>query len=419
MFADRYEEVETMVIPLKESEQEVAFENLDSSAHIQKVIDFTRTMKALTWSKRLLSFSGVWPMEIRDSLFVPFLFYGCHYSFLGLLDMIEYIKDFRYVLINIRENMLMLMTLTKFGMCRIKYRSLSRFLTETENDYTVDNYKTKEERLIFMKYNKFSYIFIMMSFPSMTFILLLYYFKTVIPSILMVMTNSSLEYKLPYKIKPLLKPYDAKSYTFGCIHEFFRTIIILSGYIGTDSLLATTGFHLTGQLAILKCRAKNVVNDTDGCREGIRKMILRHHRLIRLADILEDSFNIVIGQHLFGTTLQLCISYYQMLSSLTVLEGIGILSFFMYISLLSGTLFTYCYIGECLIQESTSLCEALYHCNWYELSTIDMKSICICMMRARKPLKLTCVKLCIVSLRTFTEIVKSSMAYLSVLRTFI
>ncbi|KAF7383546.1 hypothetical protein HZH66_012896 [Vespula vulgaris] len=32
----RYEEVETMVVPLKESEQEVAFENLDSLTHVQK-----------------------------------------------------------------------------------------------------------------------------------------------------------------------------------------------------------------------------------------------------------------------------------------------------------------------------------------------------------------------------------------------
>nr|XP_050868552.1 odorant receptor 4-like [Vespula vulgaris] len=374
-------------------------------------------MKAMKWCKRLLGFSGVWPMEIRDSLFLPFLFYGCLYSVLALLDMINYIKDFRYVLSNIRENMVMLMTLMKFGMCRIKYRSLSRFLTETESDYIVDNYKTKEERLIFMKYNKFSYIFIMTAFPSMSFIILLYYFRTVISSILMVMANSTLEYKLPYKIKPLVKPYDAKSYAFGCIHEFLRITMVTSGYIGTDCLLASTGFHLTGQLAILRIRVKDVLNDTDGSRQGIHKLIIRHHRLIRLADILEDSFNIVICQQLLGTTIQICMSSYEVLSSLAVLEGLGIITFAAFLFVLSSTLFTYCYIGECLIEESSSLCEALYYCDWYELSTIDMKSICICMMRARKPLQLTCAKFCVVSLRTFTDIIKTSMAYLSVLRT--
>nr|XP_050868550.1 odorant receptor 13a-like [Vespula vulgaris] len=316
------------------------------------------------------------------------------------------------------ENMLMLMTLTKCGMCRMKYRSLSRFLTETDDDYIVDNYKTKEERMIFTKYNKFSYIFVMTAFPAMTFIIIVYYFRTVVPSILAVMANSSLEYKLPYKIKPLVKPYDAKSYAFGCIYEFFRITMVISGYIGTDCLLASTGFHLTGQLAILKFRVKDVLNDTDGSRRGIHKLIIRHHHLIKLADILEDSFNIVICQQLLGTTIQICISSYQMLTSLAVLEGVGIITFVIYVSILSGTLFTYCYIGECLIEESTNLCDALYHCDWYELSMIDVKSIYICMIRARKPLRLTCAKFCVVSLRTFADIMKTSMAYLSVLRTF-
>lgn len=95
------------------------------------------------------------------------------------------------------------------------------------------------------------------------------------------MANSSLEYKLPYKIKPLLKPYDAKRYAFGCIHESLRILMFISGYVGTDCLLASTGFHLTGQLAILNCRVKYVLNDSDGSLQGIRKMILRHHRLIK------------------------------------------------------------------------------------------------------------------------------------------
>ncbi|KAL2734670.1 odorant receptor 13a-like [Vespula maculifrons] len=233
-----------------------------------------------------------------------------------------------------------------------------------------------------------------------------------------IMANSSLEYKLPYKIKPLVKPYDAKSYAFGCIYEFFRITMVISGYIGTDCLLASTGFHLTGQLAILKFRVKDVLNDTDGSRRGIHKLIIRHHHLIKLADILEDSFNIVICQQLLGTTIQICISSYQMLTSLAVLEGVGIITFVIYVSILSGTLFTYCYIGECLIEESTNLCDALYHCDWYELSMIDVKSIYICMIRARKPLRLTCAKFCVVSLRTFADIMKTSMAYLSVLRTF-
>ncbi|KAL2741537.1 odorant receptor 13a-like [Vespula squamosa] len=76
-----------------------------------------------------------------------------------------------------------------------------------------------------------------------------------------IMVNFSIEYKLPYKIKPLLKPYDTKSYAFGCIYQFFGKTVVLSDYVGTDCLLAYTGFHLTGQLAILKCRVKEFLKN--------------------------------------------------------------------------------------------------------------------------------------------------------------
>ncbi|KAL2731736.1 odorant receptor 13a-like [Vespula squamosa] len=54
-------------------------------------------------------------------------------------------------------------------------------------------------------------------------------------------------------------------------------------------------------------------------------------------------------------------------------------------------------------QYSTNLCDAIYHCDWYELSMINLKFLCICMVRAREPLQLTCAKFCVVSLCTFTE----------------
>ncbi|KAL2729685.1 odorant receptor 13a-like [Vespula squamosa] len=152
--------------------------------------------------------------------------------------------------------------------------------------------------------------------------------------------------------------------------------MIISGYLGIHCFFASIGFRLIGQLAILKCKVKNVFNNTDGPHQGIRKIILGHHRLIRLADLFEDSFNIVIGQHLFRTTILLCIPRYRMLSSLAVIETEGIITF---------------------------SCDELYFCDWCELPTMDMKSIWICMMRCSKHLRLTCAKFCILSVRTFID----------------
>ncbi|XP_043685148.1 uncharacterized protein LOC122637210 [Vespula pensylvanica] len=315
-----------------------------------KVIDFSNTLRAMTFSKRLLCLSGIWPLEIRDSLFISFIVYGLVFNILALLDMIKYIKNFGYILANVMEYMVIIMALTKLIMLRIKYRSLSQFLIETKADYTADNYTNDEERLIFFKYNKLSYRFIIILFPWATFLTLSYYLKAIIPNILMVRANSSSEYKLSAQIK-LLEPTDAKRYALDCLFELIRVIMIISDYLGADALLISIGFHLTGQLAILKYRVRCSLNDTHGSRQRIRKIILGHHRLIRLADLLEDSFNIIIGQHLFGTTILLCVSSYRMLTSLALIETTGIITFVVFALLLMCKLFFYCYVGESLLEE--------------------------------------------------------------------
>ncbi|KAL2734649.1 odorant receptor 13a-like [Vespula maculifrons] len=77
-----------------------------------------------------------------------------------------------------------------------------------------------------------------------------------------VIANSSLEYKLSYKIKP----HDGKNYTLGCIHEFLHMTMVVSGYTETNCFLSYTIFHLTGGSAILTYRVKDVLNDFDGSR---------------------------------------------------------------------------------------------------------------------------------------------------------
>ncbi|KAL2729673.1 odorant receptor 13a-like [Vespula squamosa] len=88
----------------------------------------------------------------------------------------------------------------------------------------------------------------------------------------------------------------------------------------------------------------------------------------RLADTSEDSFNIVTCLHM----------------SLARSEKVYIFTFLIYFCLLLCTLYSYCYVGQCLIEE----CDAIYRCDWYELSTINLKSLCISMVRAGKPLLL-------------------------------
>ncbi|KAL2713015.1 odorant receptor 13a-like isoform X2 [Vespula squamosa] len=290
---------------------------------------------------------------------------------LGFLDLMDFIADFHYVLRNIMENMLVFMTLTKFGVRRIKCQPLSKFLTEAEDDYIIDNYKTKEVRLIFMKYNNIASKFIVPTY-----------------------------YYVPMNDTPVTEAVRCEELCLWLHTPIFRHNIC--PFRLRRNLLACTGFHLTGQLAILKCRVKEFLKNNHDSHGRVRQMILRHYRLIsirkmslqkityppricfRLADTSEDSFNIVTCLHM----------------SLARSEKVYIFTFLIYFCLLLCTLYSYCYVGQCLIEE----CDAIYRCDWYELSTIDLKSLCISMVRAGKPLQLTGAKFGVVSSCTFTDV---------------
>ncbi|KAL2731173.1 odorant receptor 13a-like [Vespula squamosa] len=71
----------------------------------------------------------------------------------------------------------------------------------------------------------------------------------------------------------------------------------------------------------------------------------------RLADILEDTINIVICLHMVVSTIPLCTSTYQMLLSFARLEKVYISTFLTYFCLPLCTLCGYCYTDECLIEE--------------------------------------------------------------------
>lgn len=132
----------------------------------------------------MLGLSEIWLIEIRDILFISFVIYDSIFDLLAILDLITYINDFRYVLSNVMENMLVLMTITKILMIRIKYRPLSRFLIETKEDNIIDTYKTDEEKLTSLEFNNISPKFVHILCPWSTILVLVYYFKSVIPNII-------------------------------------------------------------------------------------------------------------------------------------------------------------------------------------------------------------------------------------------
>ncbi|XP_046837405.1 odorant receptor 22c-like [Vespa crabro] len=311
------------------------------------------------------------------------------------------------------------MTLIKITTCWKNRQALGRLLVEIQNNFIVDKYNTFEKRRIFIKYTKMAKYYVLVAVTTMTFSIAFYYINALVLNVKMVISNSSLSYKLPYKTRAIIDIRDIRVYIFLCIYQMLVVPSIVLGFVGFDCLFANLAFHITAQFGILSSMLKEILSDSNAFQHNIKELLLRHYVLIRQAKTLEDNFNVIILQQLMGTTFQLCSSAYNTILDSVSKETLTLIIFCFYALSTLSTLFLYCYIGECLIQEvielinyiqgvlyyliSLSLSNAIYRYEWYNMSPMNLKMLIICMLRMKRPEQLTSGKFFVLSLTSFTD----------------
>ncbi|XP_047370321.1 odorant receptor 13a-like isoform X1 [Vespa velutina] len=381
-------------------------------------LDFHGTRRVIDLIKRTMNCAGIWPEKIHEPIFVFFAVYLVLQCTMGVISINNNISDMEYVIACLEENVFNFMTLFKICICRMNSNSLAKILKEIKLDLIPERYKTDEEKIAFLNYNTFSLKLVKFTLGTSITACLLYYVSFSATNIKKVIANSSYGYVLPYNTPPPIEPTNLITYIFLCLYQFLKVLILIFGYVGTDCLVISMVLHVSGVISALSTKVKYVLDNPENRKRRIKVLILRHTRLIRLADTLENDFNLLILQQLLGSTFHLCLLGYDALVSISAGEQHKLLAFVIIAFRVLTTLLAYCYIGECLINESTSFGESFYHCKWYNITQEEIKLMHICMMRSSKQMELTVGKFFILSLTTFTDVVKTSMAYLSVLRTF-
>ncbi|XP_018364157.1 PREDICTED: odorant receptor 22c-like [Trachymyrmex cornetzi] len=138
-----------------------------------------------------------------------------------------------------------------------------------------------------------------------------------------------------------------------------------------------------------------------------------------MAKSVDDTFNLILLDELIGNSVVLAISLYYVIMNLDVSEIATCCTFIFFAIISLVMLFGYCLIGDQLTQQCISVQDAYYECNWYEMPLGCKKCLLICMIRGQVMLHLTAGKFYIFSLNSFTDVIKTSLAYLSMLRTLL
>nr|QHN69110.1 odorant receptor 23 [Sirex noctilio] len=221
-------------------------------------------------------------------------------------------------------------------------------------------------------------------------------------------------------------PFDTDktpNYELTCIVQSVAAMYTATSYSGIDTFLAMLVLHLCAQFTNLQFTLKNLVTEHGTeieFRKNLAIIVNKHERLNRFAVSMEKSFNMLLLVHMFLCTLQFCFIGYNFFLTFDN-GGMGQLSFYQLLLLtiyvISGVmqLFVYCYVGEKLNVDSSQLGYAAYQCDWYKLSVPDARDLTFVMLRARTPLQITAGRFCSFSFSLFTDILKTSMGYLSML----
>ncbi|XP_076633544.1 odorant receptor 43a-like [Colletes latitarsis] len=181
-------------------------------------------------------------------------------------------------------------------------------------------------------------------------------------------------------------------------------------------LIVNLALHCCAKLSILAHRIRNIqVDSTKSFREGIKKTVIMHLELKEYYETLNNNFQMMLLIELMSCGVRLGLSLYLVLIKLDV-DKIATMNFIIHTFLVGAFLYVYSYVGEQLVYESQQLGDAFYNVRWVEVDSNERKALLMCMMNGQKTMYITAGKFYTFSLFGFTEIVKTSMACLSMLR---
>ncbi|XP_035736825.1 odorant receptor 82a-like isoform X2 [Vespa mandarinia] len=354
--------------------------------------------EVLTWSKRLLTLPGLWPENPNDFRFFFYVVYVILFTSLELVGLFQSLHDLDKTLRNVTLSLPTILIILKALMFRWKMHLVLPILNIVRRDISRGLYQTDNERERIVWYNMAATMFTTSSAMSLFFVPTLFYSKPIFECILSSFDNCTLPYELPVQVNYVYEVTDVRA-------------------TGADSLLVTLTFYLCGQLSILGNRLKNVNLEMGKYHCEMKLLIDRHAELVRLAMILKNAFSILMFVQTLGLICSLCVVVYQLLTTSENSKDLNTVHFVLYSCAVILLAFCYCFLGECLIEESSAIDLGCYLTNWYELPAKEIRSMMFCIARSRRPSYLTAGQFYIFSLETFAVIMKASMAYLSVLRT--
>ncbi|XP_047370183.1 odorant receptor 2a-like [Vespa velutina] len=383
--------------------------------------DMNRIEDLFVLYERIFAIAGVWPSE--NSSYVRFMIYFTYYiTFLvfSYADLFDIIGNLELMVMNMVETIVYTITFTMILVIRFN-GSLKSIVENAKENIWKYNFENEEEKIIYNNYHYVSKMFFKVSNIGMIITVTLSYIRPLINfATVTAKDNSTNIYILPIRIHTFFELSNTRDYVLVYIY-LFPMIYMSTCHMTAICVLVNLVLLICTDLSILSHRIRNidVKSNKDVVNRRIRSLVKMHLKIIWMAESLDNAFNIVLLDELLGNSIVLAISIYYVLMSYDTAEMVTCCTFVFFAFTALLMLYGFCVIGDQLTQQSENVLNAYYECNWQDMSNSTKRSLLICMIRSQKYFNLTGGKFYVFSLNGFTDILKTSMAYLSMLRTII
>nr|UEP53743.1 OR2 [Phthorimaea operculella] len=148
-------------------------------------------------------------------------------------------------------------------------------------------------------------------------------------------------------------------------------------------------------------------------RSAIKYWVERHKHVVRLVESIGDTYGTALLFHMLVSTITLTLLAYQA----TKIDGLNVYAFSTigYLSFTLAQVFHFCIFGNRLIEESSSVMEAAYSCQWYDGSEEAKTFVQIVCQQCQKAMSISGAKFFTVSLDLFASVLGAVVTYFMVL----
>ncbi|XP_036147239.1 odorant receptor 4 [Monomorium pharaonis] len=204
--------------------------------------------------------------------------------------------------------------------------------------------------------------------------------------------------------------------------QFFAGLLTYSITVGAAGLAAFFVLHGCGQLKVLidKIQRINDILDADDRTVVMLLADIVEHQ-IKVKNFLKEverAMRYVLLVEIVGCTLLLCLTGYYIIMEWENSDSTAMLTMTVILTSFVISIFTNCYVGQLLTDQSIKVGSITSTTNWYRLPYKKARGLILIMAISNIPAKITAGKMMEMSLPTFSNIVKTAVAYFNLLRKF-